>query len=492
MNRLGTSKLRTARPHRPRRWGGRAGRTFLGTLLALVGLALLGPVPVAHGAAATQVRVDSVSDPVAPETLDEFVVRALDGNGQIDQGYTGTVTFSSNCPSTCFGVTLAGSAGSITQYTFMASDNGFKAFNLVWLTTAVGERTFTVTGTLAGGAIDSDTVADITVQFPPTTTTSTSSTSSTSTSSTSSTTSTTTTTIPQRGPGSGPAAIRAEGVLAGGPDAAAVRGVERVDVVVKRGSPATVQRTVQVNFGPWQQWQDLGVPSAGIKGDPTIVSWAPGRLDVFVRGGDDRLWHRYSQDGGSTFVDWYRPFADQGIALASSPNTSSRGPDRLDVYFVGSDGQVYERFWENVWNHAYLPHGAPSGGVVGDPTSVSWGDGARVDLFVRGSDNRLWQRSLVNWNWTAWARPVGDRGTTLTSSPDAASWAQGVLLVFARGADGRAYILPFGGAWGDWIFLAGSDPRLKDGARVGATSRGGDRFDMFVQGTNDLALHIWQ
>jgi hypothetical protein len=35
-------------------------------------------------------------------------------------------------------------------------------------------------------------------------------------------------------------------------------------------------------------WENLG---GDVTADPAISSWAPGRLDIFVRGGDNALWH---------------------------------------------------------------------------------------------------------------------------------------------------------------------------------------------------------
>ncbi|HVM01690.1 MAG TPA: hypothetical protein VM263_03395 [Acidimicrobiales bacterium] len=332
------------------------------------------------------------------------------------------------------------------------------------------------------------------------TTTSTSSTSSTSTTSTSSTSTTTTSTTapPHRGPGNGPAAIRSDAVAREGssPDATAVRGNNRLDVVIVDSSGNVHWTHEDHPFTNWTAYQNLGQPSSGpIKGNPSITSWGPGRLDVFARGTDDRLWQRFSNDGGQNWSEWLKPFGDDGV-LASSPEAATRGPNRLNVFVVGTDGSLWERFYDSAWNHGWIWHSAPTPGVSGasatksDPATVAWGASERVDLFVRGADDKLWQKFYDGAGWTAWFKPVGDLGT-LGSEPDVASWEPGNLLVFVRGTNGLAYALPFGaGGWGPWVQLVLSTDVFTGGP--GATSRGLDRFDLFIHKSDNRTYHIWQ
>lgn len=338
----------------------------------------------------------------------------------------------------------------------------------------------------------------------PTTSSSTSSTSSTSTSSTSSTTSTSTTTTapPHRGPGNGPVPIRSEAVARpdSSPDATAVRGLNRLDVVVVDNDGNVRWTREDFPFTNWTAWTDLGKPSSGaVKGNASITSWAPGRLDVFARGQDDKLWQRFSNDGGQNWSEWLKPFGDDGT-LHSSPEVSTRGPDRLNVFVVGTDGSIWERFYDGAWNSGWNWQGAPSAGIAGaagarsDPATVAWGSSERVDLFARGADDKLWQKFYDGTGWTAWFKPVGDQGT-LASEPDVTSWEPGNLLVFVRGTNGLAYALPFGtGGWGPWVQLVLATETFVGGP--GATSRGLDRFDLFISKDGgagpDVTNHIWQ
>ena len=48
----------------------------------------------------------------------------------------------------------------------------------------------------------------------------------------------------------------------------------------------------------WHDWESLG---GVLTSDPTAVSWASGRLDVFVRGKDNALWHKWYDRGWSAW-----------------------------------------------------------------------------------------------------------------------------------------------------------------------------------------------
>jgi hypothetical protein len=269
-------------------------------------------------------------------------------------------------------------------------------------------------------------------------------------------------------------ALRTDGVVRSGPGVAGpgdlfVRGTDDAVYWSREGGP----------------WVYLGAPAGGVRGDPGAVSWAPGRLDLFARGADDKLWQRFSEDGGATWSGWLRPVGTDGV-LASGPEVISRGPGRLDVYVGGTDGQVWSRSWGGAgWSPVWRSHGAPPGGMVGEPAAVSW-DGFRVDLFVRGADDRLWQ--MFEFPISTWSQPPGLESGRLASSPGVTSWGPGHLAVVVRGTDGGVYLAEHRGDWGPWRRL-GSGSNVIVGAPA-ATSRGFGRFDVLARGTDDL-VYRW-
>lgn len=70
-----------------------------------------------------------------------------------------------------------------------------------------------------------------------------------------------------------------------------------------------------------------------IEGAPASVSWGEGRLDIFARGTDDGLWHKW-YDG--KFHDWERV----GGGIATPPSVSSWGEGRLDIFSTGVAGDL--------------------------------------------------------------------------------------------------------------------------------------------------------
>ena len=75
------------------------------------------------------------------------------------------------------------------------------------------------------------------------------------------------------------------------------------------------------------------------------------------------------------------------MSLVSGPDVASWGPGRLDVFVHGFDNQLWHKWYDGNWS-AWETLG---GRLTSDPTAVSWGPD-RVDVFARFPDNALWHR----------------------------------------------------------------------------------------------------
>jgi hypothetical protein len=89
--------------------------------------------------------------------------------------------------------------------------------------------------------------------------------------------------------------------------------------------------------GSWGGWQDLG---GTLTSAPAVASWGPNRLDVFVRGQDDGLWHK--SWNGTKWSDWDQPITGK---FQGAPAAVSWGPDRIDVFVRGMDNHVGHAWW---------------------------------------------------------------------------------------------------------------------------------------------------
>jgi hypothetical protein len=170
---------------------------------------------------------------------------------------------------------------------------------------------------------------------------------------------------------------------------------------------------------------------------------------------------------------------DFEAAPGSGPDPSSQAPNRLDAFVRGTDDQLYQKTWNGSTWSAFIPLG---GVLTSDPTAVSWADG-RIDVFVRGTDNQLWHKWFADGGWSAW-EPLGG---VLTSAPDVASWAPNRLDVFVRGADNQLWHKWWNGSvWSGYEPLGGE---LNGGP--GSVSWDTNRIDVFVRGTDNQLWHKW-
>ncbi len=90
---------------------------------------------------------------------------------------------------------------------------------------------------------------------------------------------------------------------------------------------------------------------------------------------------------GSTWTQW----SPLGGYLTSGPDAASPGDGRLEVFVRGGDSQLWQRSWDASSWSAWEPLG---GALTSDPGAVSWGTN-RVDVFMRGTNQALWHKG---WN----------------------------------------------------------------------------------------------
>lgn len=221
--------------------------------------------------------------------------------------------------------------------------------------------------------------------------------------------------------------------------------------------------------GAWYGWENLG---GSLTSGAAAVSWGENRIDIFVRGTDSGLWQKW-WDG----TRW-NGFLPLGGYSMGAPAVASWAPGRLDVFIRSSDNALCHRFYSGGWSGW-----ENLGGVLAsDPAAVAWGNN-RLDVFARGSDNTLihcW------WDGTAW-RGWESLGGVLVGAPAVASWGPGRLDVFVRGTDNALWHKWHdGGAWSSWQSLGGgltSDP--------GAVSGVANGVDVFVRGTDNGMWRKW-
>ncbi len=177
-----------------------------------------------------------------------------------------------------------------------------------------------------------------------------------------------------------------------------------------------------------------------------------------------------------------RGFSSLGGAFTSGPGAASWGSNRLDIFGRGTDNRLYWRQWNgSTWGYGWSQV-APEQ-IDSDPAAVSWGPN-RIDVFARGTDGAIWTLSWTGSAWTSWT----SLGGQFTSAPAVASWGAGRLDVFGRGTDNALWARSWdGSSWGNgWTQLTtqeiSSDPA--------AVSWGANRIDVFALGTDNQMYAI--
>jgi hypothetical protein len=239
-------------------------------------------------------------------------------------------------------------------------------------------------------------------------------------------------------------------------------------------------------------------PSAAL-GGLAAVSSRPGKISLFFPGRDDRIHAKEWTDAAG----WGTPPQVIGGSMPLIDQTGGvsavcRRRDVLDVFAFGQDGQLYTTWWTEAggWaGNGLAIGGSVAANVISGVGAVARGPDALDVVFV-GSDARLYATS---WTPSAWTTPVqiGDSGAALASvvaGPAIVSRRPEVLDVFWIGQDGGLYTTWWteSGGWNPSSLRLGSSALALSGvATPAALARQPDILDVFVVDANDQVHTIW-
>ena len=102
-------------------------------------------------------------------------------------------------------------------------------------------------------------------------------------------------------------------------------------------------------MGPLQEgWEPLG---GKFLTPPAVVSWGPGRIDIFAIGLDGAMYHKAWDNGWHPSPDEWELL---GGSFASPPAVVAWGRERLDIFGIGKDFGVLHKAWARVGIHRRL------------------------------------------------------------------------------------------------------------------------------------------
>jgi len=258
----------------------------------------------------------------------------------------------------------------------------------------------------------------------------------------------------------------------------------------------------------WYKVTDGTLDGPSIAGAASVIrNPLTGRIDVFVRGQDGGLYQAYWSGAGATRWYWFKLTNGSNpapVTLGSAPAaTYDPNTGRMDVFFRSSTNVLWQAhypagstrwYWYEVTDGANVaPAVRSTPAVARDPAT------GRIDVFARGASGQLWQAHFSaatngQWLWYQTADPVHGN-PTVESSPSLTRFASNDRIdVFVRGTDNALWQAHYSGTAGSqWTWY-----KIDDGTSLGPALAGApsvihdmtsDRFDVYVRGADNA---LWQ
>lgn len=223
-----------------------------------------------------------------------------------------------------------------------------------------------------------------------------------------------------------------------------------------------------------------------------VAPFSDGRLDVYMIGTDNTVWHRY-QDTNMTWQPSASPFWSQVGTVAADDLSVARLPNgTAEVAIVDHTAN------HNLWHGNVTGTGSVTMQMIG--TTANMGkrvimaplSTGQLDAYMVGIDNNVWHALFVagQWQWTRIGSPFSACGScarpmVVTRRPDDSS--EVVIL------DGNKNI------YHDWLSSNGADHAFQ---LIGNTGNQANqiavapfldgRLDVYMVGLDGRAWHLWQ
>lgn len=212
----------------------------------------------------------------------------------------------------------------------------------------------------------------------------------------------------------------------------------------------------------WNPPTSLGAPSGGgFSGIPGAVWWQDGsRVDVFAAGGANNHLYQNCFPCPGGWLGW-QDLGDNAIGDVSTTAqmTVLGSPPRIDVFFTDwNGGNIIDKAWISGGGWAAPTNlGKPSVGLGSyTPAATWWQSNQRLDVYVIGQDNQLYQNC---WNcqaanqWRGWLG-IGEcslSGPGVAAYPSAVQGVNRIDVFFMHCYDGYVYQKTWGSDQGGWI-----------------------------------------
>jgi hypothetical protein len=132
-----------------------------------------------------------------------------------------------------------------------------------------------------------------------------------------------------------------------------------------------------------------------VKGIPSVIANAVGRLEIFVVGSNGQsTWHNWQTSSGGAWLGW-NPLAT-GV---TAPSVARNADGRLEAFYLDSQSAVWHTFQTAAGSATWSTPAPLAGWVANSPTALANADG-RLEIFAGNNST-----SYHNWQGR---KTVGD------------------------------------------------------------------------------------
>merc|ERR1712176_1519383 len=312
------------------------------------------------------------------------------------------------------------------------------------------------------------------------------------------------------------------------------------------GTDKMFYHKIQQENKEFTSWLPLG---GSFKGGPTVVRSNDGRLEVFGRGADNSIWHKYQYEPNAMkWTQWmtlgsktkftsnlfakgmdnslmhktqftnntlfvWTEWTSLGGSLTSQPAVSLDAEGLLHVFVRGPDRALWHKHQIGGQEPRYVKWSEwqSLGGVLASAprVPVALNTVNLLEIFVRASDKAFWHRCQVaslpsferEVDWNEWQ----SLGGVFSSGPSAVLNGDGLIETYGRGADKAVwrknqFLVEGIPKWTNWVSLrgitsAGPAVRVRTDGLVDIFARGVDK-QIWSKGQavtgNATAFGVWK
>ena len=252
--------------------------------------------------------------------------------------------------------------------------------------------------------------------------------------------------------------------------------------------------------GVWGGWSSLGKPTGvDLVLNINVHQSSDGRLEVFIAGSNNAVWHIKQIKPNGTWSGWELLGTPPGQTSISYPVAGENADGRLEVFVIGSDNALWHK-WQSApggtWG-TWFSLGKPSVANAFFVPFVRENVDGRLEVFTVGTDGSLWHlwQATPNGGWSTWASLGNPSTANVQSAPSVRKNKDGRLEAFNICSDGALWhlwqVIP-GGVWGSWESLGTpSDSVILSSGPIVVENDDG-RLEAFAGASDNALWHAWQ